>query len=358
MTIPLFRKLSATICVFSLAACNGVISESTINPATHSLSSSAIHNGTERFDQDAARSRNLPIPRELAHPDNTGELPIAANISGELLPVKSSLAPLARQTPSPTPSPCLNTGNYYSVVCITIAPGQTGVAGWYCNNCTPSQAPLTWANSTPPPGLSASWSPNPAPYIGDPFTPSSNLSIAASLALLPQSPDDIQTSFKTNVGSQGSLGDVRITIKYTTAQKIYLAAYNWFGKSDASFIPSGGDCGEGCVYTINGLIHQGTGSYLCGSSGTASTDVVKTCSNVSKISDATQNAGDLVIVDSADGRAAHIGICLNSGCTQMNSNASHGFNGGGACVFNFNAPNFQYPGSPYNTGTVSYWRVS
>ena len=137
----------------------------------------------------------------------------------------------------------------------------------------------------------------------------------------------------------------------TPSALIYASAVGQDGKSDMGFVPDGADCGDGCVYTVNGIVHLATGSWLCGSSATDNTDVVKKCDNVSQVTDGSQAAGDLVIVDSADLKEAHIGICLNSGCTQMNSNSSQN------CTFTFDDENFDYPGSPYTGGTVTYWRV-
>jgi hypothetical protein len=137
----------------------------------------------------------------------------------------------------------------------------------------------------------------------------------------------------------------------TPSALIYAAAVGQNGKSDSGFLPPGADCQEGCVYTVNGLVGQATGSYMCGDSTLYSTDQVKKCSNVSQITDGSQGAGDLIIVDSTNGRDAHIGVCLNSGCTSMNSNSSSN------CTFTFGNENFDYQGSPYTGGAITYWRV-
>jgi hypothetical protein len=122
------------------------------------------------------------------------------------------------------------------------------------------------------------------------------------------------------------------------------------GTSDAGRKPAGVSCSVACVYTVNSIVHDATGEYLC-DAGLANTDQVKPCGQTALVSQATSRAGDFIIVDSTNGKDAHIGICLNSGCTQMNSNSSS------QCTFTFRNPNFDYPGSPYHNGYITYWRM-
>gem|GEM_PF-6781780 len=94
---------------------------------------------------------------------------------------------------------------------------------------------------------------------------------------------------------------------------------------------------------MNNIVNDATGEYLCGPD-LMNTDQVKRCSQTALVSQATSKAGDFIIVDSTDGKDAHIGICLNNGCTQMNSNSSS------KCTFTFTNQNFDSPGSPYTNG--------
>lgn len=121
------------------------------------------------------------------------------------------------------------------------------------------------------------------------------------------------------------------------------------GKSDRGFVPAGTSCRVGCVYTVNGIIQQATGETLCGNIN--NTDQIKSCAQTALVSQATSMAGDLIIVDSPDGKDGHVGVCLNNGCTQMNSNSSS------HCTFTFSNKNFDYPGSPYHNGYITYWRM-
>lgn len=148
----------------------------------------------------------------------------------------------------------------------------------------------------------------------------------------------------------GGGGGGTTTNPYPFNAVIAAAANAAYGTSDVGRKPAGVSCAVACVYTVNNIVHDATGEYLCGP-GLATTDQVKSCAQTALVSQATSRAGDFIIVDSLNGKDAHIGICLNTGCTQMNSNSSTN------CTFTFNNPKFDYPGSPYHNGYVTYWRM-
>lgn len=128
-------------------------------------------------------------------------------------------APTAFQTLRPfgrhTPAPCLNVGSYYEVQCVMMAPGQTDVLPYYCDDCTANEAPLTWWNSTPPTGMTGSWNPDPSPcwqlycYVYLTLTASSTMPYQSPGPAV--GPDDIQTWF-TDAFGRSFTDDVRVTI--------------------------------------------------------------------------------------------------------------------------------------------------
>lgn len=150
-------------------------------------------------------------------------------------------------------------------------------------------------------------------------------------------------------GSAGSPGGGGAPNPLPFNSRILAKAISQDGVSDRAFVPPGTSCAVGCVYTVNGIIQLATGEKLCGD--ISNTDQIKGCAQTALVSQATSKAGDLIIVDSINGKDAHVGICLNSGCTQMNSNSSRN------CTFTFGNQNFDYPGSPYHNGYVTYWRM-
>lgn len=265
--------------------------------------------------------------------------------------VNPDLLPRAK----PTSSAC--TSSYSYTFCETMTPGQTYSIPVNCFNCIAVDAPLTWTASPVPAGFATSWSNNPSSCWETtyecPTGTQAAFVVTPSLALAPNK-YTIPFWFNSAVDGQSLIAALVITVVDNTPIKIFLAAAAQNGLSDLGFIPDGSKdtCVNGCVYTVNALIHQATGSYLCGNSAMAITDQIKACSNVSQITDGSQGPGDLIIVDSTDGTDAHVGICTSGGCATMNSNSSS------QCTFSFTNYNFDYPGSPYTGGTVTYWRVN
>lgn len=135
----------------------------------------------------------------------------------------------------------------------------------------------------------------------------------------------------------------------SSAAAINQAAVAQNGKSDKAFM-GGTSCLEGCVLTVNNLVHQATG-YWMGSSAMNNVDVLRKSGAIVPVAKADTVPGNLIIVDSVDNVNGHIGICLSNGCDTMNSNSSH------PCTFTFSNLNFDYPGSPYHNGIISYWKV-
>jgi hypothetical protein len=137
-------------------------------------------------------------------------------------------------------------------------------------------------------------------------------------------------------------------------QDIVNLAAQWKGPGvhyDGSF---GAPCSDACVVTVNNLVHAATGHYL-GSSNVADTDTLKANGSISQIKPPTNPMpGDLMIVDSPNGKDAHIGVCETSGCTDVISNSS------GDCYFDFDSTTqFNYTTSPYPTGSaVTYWSIN
>lgn len=154
------------------------------------------------------------------------------------------------------------------------------------------------------------------------------------------------------IGANGGGGGVSPTPNPNPTpfnRAIVNAANAAYGTSDANRKPAGVPCNVACVYVVNSIIQSATGEQLCGD--IFNTDQIKSCAQTALVSQATSKAGDLIIVDSTNGKLAHVGICLNDGCTKMNSNSSS------HCTFTFTNTNFDYPGSPYTNGYITYWRM-
>jgi hypothetical protein len=197
-------------------------------------------------------------------------------------------------------------------------------------------------------------------------TDSSTLTVKilpAAAVLLPINGNDIGSletaasvawkDFSTDGGTSNHVDTFEIKFNITSAPQSAIAAQalKWIGQSDSGF---GAPCRDACVVTVNNVVHAATGKWLGGESTVSNVDPLRKNGDVTSISQADAIPGDFLIVDSANGKDGHIGICLNQGCSNVISNSST------HCTFTFESDDnarFSYTGSPYNDGTPSYWRA-
>ena len=134
--------------------------------------------------------------------------------------------------------------------------------------------------------------------------------------------------------------------------RISAQARAWIGCYDGNF---GAPCAEACVATVNHVVHKALSKWLGNDPAVNNTDVLRANGDVTALlTQISALPGDFMIVDSADGKNAHIGVCLDLGCTDVISNGSS------TCRFVFRSSHnarFAYPGSPYNGGIARYYRA-
>lgn len=288
--------------------------------------------------------------RALTARAGDGELP---GLFSRSTPTPSpSPSPTATATPCPTPP-----GSW---TCFTVAPGQQVTEDWSCGNCTSVNGTLTWAvTTTLPGGFTATWNPNTSCWDVYPacYAP---LTLAVALAVAPQGPDDIGVDFTAQNGVVGGPGGEVITVAYSTAQKIWMAAFNYFG-TDTSQI-AGTDNGiVACVAALQqilqnaGLSTVGGGTYSVdnfvtalrqgwtNTTGPANGSTGQFGSTSYGVSQADAVQGDFVVQGDGDPTNGqnHVGICENTGCTMILSNASYDTTG-----LQCTAPCFGWEASP------------
>lgn len=270
------------------------------------------------------------------------------------------VTPSPRSTPTPDPLDVLqvdysqsNLSQPEDYTGTTINQGDTIEVNFYCVvGAASAQCPTSWmvsweAYSTPS-GLGLGFVP--------PVTYGSAITSELISALSSTVPGNYEvfTYFLAN-GSQSA--DIAVLpvkvvapVGTTNAERTAIAALAQQWHDTAHFDGGYGvPCRVACVASVNNLVYQVTGQYI-GSSTVDNTDQLK--KYLQPISQQQAGPGDILIVDSADHSTAHAGICMDQNCVTAIANGSS------SCTFTFRSTtNFGYPGSPYNGGIPSYWRI-